>query len=650
MRLIFVAVLVNIALITNTVWAQETTQKPADIPIEAFAALPDFSSPKLSPNGEHVGFITSIQGKNAAFFQKLDGTEMLAAPSIEAANIKEFHWATDQRILLIYEFSFNRKQFTGLSTETRLAGVDRDGNNFKWIILPKKVRGYGQSKLHLEYPPAQLQHVIPSLLPHNPDEILVSLDSDQNGKWEIRRVNIHTGKFRQIRAEMRGIQEWTLGPDNGVRLATGYERSEFFGYISQGSGHWKKLEDYNWWKTYSIKGFSENSEIIFVAGPTEHGTQGLFTLNMNTGDIIEQLFAHPKVDVSDLIFAPHSKKVVGVTFIDDLPREFYFEEHLRQIHQNFSLAFPQQSVQLVDRSQTKPIYIFRVSSDKNPGAYYWFNVEKNQIGSIFPARKIIKPELMSTVKSVEIVASDDTIIPSYLTLPQNMNAHKLPTIIMPHGGPLGIRDTAEWDFWTQFIASRGYAVLQPNFRGSGGYGPAFQNEGYKEWGGKMQRDVVDATKWVIEQGISDPDRVCIIGASYGGYAALMGIIKDPDLYACAISVNGVTDIAALKRYDRNTIGGRAWIKSMGLKNTNDKIVSPFHQAEKILAPVLLLSSENDVRVPYKLSQKMHNRLKKLGKKSTFKIIQDGGHHMVTAQSRLTMLRETEKFLAEHIGQ
>lgn len=166
----------------------------------------------------------------------------------------------------------------------------------------------------------------------------------------------------------------------------------------------------------------------------------------------------------------------------------------------------------------------------------------------------------------------------------------------------------------------------------------------------MQDDVTDATNWLVEQGYADPERICIVGSSYGGYAALMGVIKEPGLYKCAISTNGVANLARLKSGDKNnTIGGRSWTKRMGLDGADDKQVSPYHRAEEVSAPILLMSSVDDARVPWKMSQTMHKRLKKLKKDSTFVRIEDGTHHMVTAQSRLTALSAAEEFLAKHLG-
>nr|WP_281501521.1 alpha/beta fold hydrolase [Kordiimonas laminariae] len=252
---------------------------------------------------------------------------------------------------------------------------------------------------------------------------------------------------------------------------------------------------------------------------------------------------------------------------------------------------------------------------------------------------------------VNITARDSINIPSFLTFPAGKEDTKsLPAIILPHGGPFGVRDDAHWDYWAQFYASRGYIVLQPNFRGSGGYGRTHRYSGFNQWGGKMQDDLTDATKWLISEGYADPERICIVGGSYGGYASLMGLITEPDLYKCAISINGVTNLPRIKRDDKNnSIGGRNWIKRMGLDGVDDEQVSPYHRAQEIKVPVMLISAEDDTRVSYRQSGQMHTRLRELGKDSTYIKLDDGGHSLVTAKARHTLLTETEKFLQKHIG-
>lgn len=292
-----------------------------------------------------------------------------------------------------------------------------------------------------------------------------------------------------------------------------------------------------------------------------------------------------------------------------------------------------------------------VESDTSSGEYFLYDRPNRSLQFVAAMRPDVDPSLMASTEPVTIPVRDGSTIPGYLTKPHGKDLKNLPTIILPHGGPYGVRDNARWDYEAQFYASRGYLVLKPNFRGSGGYGSAFQAKGANQWGGLMQDDVTDATKWLVDQEYADPERVCIVGSSYGGYAALMGTIKEPGLYKCAISLNGVANLVKIKRDDkRNTIGGSSWTKRMGLKDVEDELVSPHHQAERVSAPVLLMATQDDARVPWTQSSEMHKRLKKSGKESEFVKIEEGTHYMVTAKSRLVALKAAEAFLAKHIGE
>ncbi len=257
-------------------------------------------------------------------------------------------------------------------------------------------------------------------------------------------------------------------------------------------------------------------------------------------------------------------------------------------------------------------------------------------------------ELMADIKPIEYEARDGLKIHGYLTLPKDKEAKKLPAVIFPHGGPAA-RSTQSFNTWTQFFASRGYAVLQPNFRGSIGYGDKFHELGDNQWGGTMQDDVTDGTKWLIEQGIADPANICIVGASYGGYAALMGAVKEPDLYKCAISINGVANLTAIISFGRQFVGGKAWTKKIGLEGESAKLVSPYYQAKKIKVPVLIVQSKDDPVVPNRQGNDMYKRLKYLKKPVTYVEVDNGDHHLDTAETRLAAFKAMEKFLAKHIG-
>lgn len=622
--------------------------KAEEIPVAAFANLPTFSNAKLSRTGKNLGYFVSRNGRNHIVFADVGRTKGSTLPPPENAEIINFYWVNDEVMVIQFGFTVNRQVFIGQSYETRAYTLNTKTLEYKWLGRPKRAaRMTGSERV------SQFERII-DLLPDDPDHILIQLDFELDGNPSVYKVNVNNGRRQLEKRGREGIQNWYTDQTSEVRLGFGYSGRDRKAVMKHPTDGWVDLTDTEWENRLDIEGFSADPNILYVSGLTEHGTNGLFKLNLLSGKVTEQVFAHETVDIDSIVEHPVTGKLAGVAFTVDYEDIEYFDQTLKIVQASLEHVMPGKNVDIAGHAYTRELYLVRVSDGKSPGDYYIYDRDTKRMDHVAARNEPISnieyyfPELMVAAKPVSIPVRDGTGIPGYLTLPAERGDQPLPTVILPHGGPHA-RDTAEWDYWTQFYASRGYAVLQPNFRGSTGYGPVFRLAGKKQWGGLMQQDVTDATRWAIQQGIADPGRICIVGASYGGYAALMGTIQEPGLYRCAISVNGVTDLPRLKRNDRHYIGGRVWIQDMGLEGVDDDEVSPHDLADRISAPVLLMSSKDDERIPYKHSQALHRRLKKLKKDSAYVEIEDGGHSMITSAARMTMLTESEKFLKKHLG-
>ena len=626
-----------------TAAATGQAKTPADIPVEAFAALPNFDNAKLSPSANKLAYYIEIDGKREIFVQNIDGTNPMKIPPQHEANFVNFRWATDNMLILQTSLTDDVRVFRpGKVTQTRVISIDLTNGDFTWLGRPKNVRRATNKQR------ASQHERIVDMLPDDPEHLLIELDLDLDNRAEVYKVNIKTGFRKTEKEERRGIQSWFTDTNSQIRLGTGYNGERWNARFRDNEGNWANLSHTDWASNINIEGFGDTEKTLYVSGKTTEGKMGLFELDIQSGEILRALFSHDTVDMDWAVDHPVTGRVAGVRYTDDFARIQYFDAKLAKIQKIIDKALPTTVNMVLNRARDKEWYLIYSRSDKNPGDYFIFDRAKGEIFFVAASRSKIDPALMASTKAVTIAVRDGSEIPAYLVTPLGGEAKPLPAIVLPHGGP-GARSDAEWHFEAQFYASRGYVVLQPNFRGSTGYGPEFEQAGKNQWGGLMQDDVTDATKWLINEGFADPDRICIVGYSYGGYAALMGVIKEPGLYRCAISANGVSDLGRLKSNDRNTVGGRSWIKNMGFEGTDDDEISPFHRAKDVSAPVLLMSSVDDARVPWKMSQDMHKRLKKLKKNSTYVKIKDGTHNLVTAQSRLTLLKAAEKFLAEHIG-
>ncbi len=638
-RTVAVKMLVVMLVVTPAALAQQP-KTPADIPVEAFAALPGFSKASISPDGDKMAYFVELDGQREVMVQHLDGSNAFRVPPPKGSNFSDYRWANNGVILFQSRMTLKRRVFRSKTQETRWFSLNLDNTEFTWLGKPKR-----RSDEHV----SQYEHIV-DMLPDDPDHILMEMDMQLDGMAEVYQVDVRSGRRAIRKGNSRGIQNWFTDNNSVVRLGNGYDGSKWVAKLKNSDGKWMNLKKTDWAKRYNVKGFSNKPNTLYVSGLSSHGTEGLFELNIDTGEIVDQVFVHDSVDLDSAFEDTATGKIKGVYYTDDYTRIKYLDKNMIPMQRGIDKALPDSINTILGHIKSRDWYFIFVASDRNPGGYYLYDRPNRKLSFVASLRAQVNPELMASVEPVNIPTRDGEEIPGYMIVPNGKEAQHLPTIVMPHGGPFGVRDTAEWDYEAQFYASRGYLVLKPNFRGSGGYGPAFEVAGYNQWGGLMQDDVTDSTNWLIKNGYSDPERICIVGNSYGGYAALMGVIKEPGLYKCAISVNGVTNLVRLKSGDKsNSIGGRSWTKRMGLKGVKDKEVSPHHRAEEVSAPVLLMSSVDDARVPWKMSRDMHKRLEKLKKESTYVKIKDGTHHMVTAQSRLAALKAAEKFLAKHLG-
>jgi len=624
-----------------------STITPRDIPVEAFAALPSYSGVKVSPGGKRLAYFRPKDGRNNLIVQNAQGTEGFYVPPLDVAkensktpiDYSHFYWKSDDYLVLVTSMTLDRWVFKGKSHETRTISFHIPSKKFIWLGKPKSGT--------MEHPS---QHeTIVDLLPDEPHHILLGMDFSLKGKKTIYKVNLKNGRRSIAQRPRTGIQHWYADSNSEVRLGFGYtvRQSKKKAIYKDITGNWIDLTETDWLDRVEIAGFATDPNTLFVTGPNQFGLNGLYKLNVESGEITEEVFSSAHMQINDIFEHPDTGKVAGVTYTDDFSRIKYFDPDFALLQRSLEAALPGTIIKITDKAKDVEGYLILAFSDTDPGTYYYYNRPRRQLINLFPVRRQIDPRLMSPTRRVDIPVRDGTTIPGYLTLPQQSSTN-LPVIILPHGGPHA-RDTAHWDYEAQFYTSRGYAVLKPNFRGSSGYGATFEKKGNLQWGGLMQDDLTDATKWLIEEGVADKNRICIVGSSYGGYAALMGAIKEPNLYKCAVSVNGVTDLPKLKASDKNVIGGRSWTKFMGLRGVEDTQVSPYHRAEELNTPTLLIAAKDDARVSYKQSRDLNKRLGKLGKESKYIELKTGTHYMVSAQARLKALQAIESFLTAHIG-
>jgi dipeptidyl aminopeptidase/acylaminoacyl peptidase len=633
-------------LLGSEISAQER-QDAATIPAAVFARLPQISNASLSPDGLHFAALTPFEGKAHLVVHILDGTsKSIVIPPASELNFDWVEWANDNR--LVFAMSYFARRDRVETTETRLIAIDRDGTNIRSIVLPATTREVG-SRLPVVLSPAQVQDRVVDWLRNDPEHILLAVDTDFDTRMEVRRINVNDGKYVEIIAGSSGIQHWLVDQNSELRFGYGFRDKEQLFRLRKTDGAWVsgKFDDWPYGDFFPLA-FANDPSVAFVRGSSDTGHAVIRELNLSTGEFSDAVFEKDDIDVDGLLLDPVTGFAAGVSYTEHLPRAYYFDEAMDLLQRSVNAVLSQTSNSIVSLSADRNRVFILASSDVEPGTYYLWDRTKKTLDTVGEVHPGLSGNNLSPVNPVRYLARDGQAIAAYLTVPRGATPENLPRVVMPHGGPQA-RDTQSFNFLVQFLASRGYAVFQPNFRGSTGYGKAFEQAGFKQWGRLMQDDVTDGAEWLVGQGIADPDRMCIVGWSYGGYSAAMGAVKTPDLFRCAASINGVLDLVRQISEDKEYIGGRKWTEHMGLSDEKAKEVSPYHRAEAIRVPLLIVQALDDSRVTREQGQRMARRLERLDKPVEYVEITQGGHALSNQSARLVLLNALEKFLAQNIA-
>lgn len=618
------------------------------IPLEAFGSLPRIESPLISHDGRYLAYLRPFKGRQVLGINDLTAGNKPSFifgydPDDNDKNIEIgwFRWINATRLIVSINAPTRRGVFLTPTVDTRLVALDADGGNMRMLLRQDRFDYQSQSR-----------DDVVAILPDDPDHILMQF-APNDGPPGVYKVNVQNDRRSKILASRNGIYQWYADWQGIVRLGRGYAGETQIKMLARRRPEDPrfetlfKLDPYES-DGYRVAGFA-NATSVYVVSAHATGRDGIYLFDLARDAFAETVFEHDEVDVDGVLFTPRGK-ALAVEYTDKTFAYHYLDPGFARLHADIDEALPETIDRIVSVTPDERFWIIYSSSSRHPPHYAFFDAEKHvltHLGNAYPA---LDPSRMAPVYHVVLQTRNGLGMRSYLTLPGGAQARGLPFVILPHGGPYA-RDTAHFDYWAQFLASRGYGVIQPNFRGSTGYGNAFVTAGYGEWGRAMQDDVTDATKWVIEKGFADPERICIVGASYGGYAALMGVVREPTLYRCAVSLNGVTDMPRMFLEGKQYIGGSLWLKAI---RPNDdevslKMISPRHNADKIKVPVLLIQGDIDRSVSLQHGRAMADALSKAGVVHDYIEQEDGDHFLSSEANRLQFLDRLERFLKAHIG-
>ena len=629
-------------LSSSTTFAKSTATTP--LPIGAYGNLPSVSNAQLSPDGNNIAMVKNLNGTLILMVYNLvsgDQKVVLKADNVGVL-LNWYRWGNDDVLLISAASSVN--QGTNDHTTTHLYKFDLSTEKkLKRLVKPKKS--------HNEHY-AQFQDNIISLIPADEDNILMALKFEMYTKPSLYKVNIRTNQRSRIKRAKTYIDNWIADQQGRARISFQVDETEKSYKLFDVNGDFKRdLWIYEIFEreVVHILGFDLDPNILYIQA-LHQGRDAVFKVNVQDKDLTRELiYADDKYDVDgSLIYSPKTGAVVGLNHGSYDDNKVYWDDEYIAFKKALNKALPDSSNTIISMSKDLNTYILYSRSKTRAGDYLLGDRKAKSLQYLASLYPQINEANYATKQLVHYKARDGLEIEGYLTKPINIAKNsKLPAIIFPHGGPMA-RDYAGFDYWAELFANRGYVVFQPNFRGSSGYGYDFEMASIEGWGQAMQDDLQDATKWLVEQNIIDPKNVCIAGASYGGYAALMAAVKHGESFKCAASFAGVSDLAFRVRHSRRFTNSKIIEKYMGTDFEKLEAASPVNFAKSINIPILLIHGTDDKVVPVKHSREMADELEDYDKDVRYVEIEDANHHLSVQAHRMQTLEEMVNFFDKHL--
>lgn len=627
------------------------------IPASEFGKLPPIHSMSISPDGSKL---VALRAKGDTYHAVV--TDLVAQKSrlLLAADPEQFlfdwcRFANETRVIcqirkygvITAALGQNQFYYDGRTIFSRLIAVDIDGSNVLQLVPPSKATGAGQGRKWN----AINQSSVISWLPGDEKHILIQLAREDRLLPSVYRLNIYTNKLKRIRKYHSNVYQWTADREGKLVLASGINGAgEYLSYSVKG----RRVAQLN---INHLRGESpplllavaEDGKSMWVIANYDSDTRGIHRLLLDDASVVETLFVDEKYDASALYLHPTLRYPVMSEYNSTTQSYRWADKDIEKQFTELKTVIPGRPsrVTVVGSDNAFNRLLLHTEGNSTHPSFYLYDRARGALTKIGSAYSSVGE--IQQLESVSYTARDRVEIPAYLALPDKKIKGPFPTILLPHGGPWA-RDTDRFDYWVQFFLSRGYAVLKPNFRGSSGYGDAFMASGYKQWGLKMQDDLIDGLDWMVEQGYADPAQVCIIGGSYGGYAALVAAHKTPERFNCAVSFAGVADLNELNRQWRNYEAGAGFAAQRLQSGDERDQNSPILNADKIGIPLLIVHGDVDRRVMIEQSREFVKALEKAGKPHTYIEQKNGNHHLSLESHRIEFFEAMDGFLSKHLKQ
>jgi len=492
----------------------------------------------------------------------------------------------------------------------------------------------------------------------NDDEMIISHNKRDAKVFDVYRLNLKTGKSKMIFQNPGDIEGYLTDHLGQLRIAgrsVGVD-SEVL-YRENEKAPFKVIMKYDYTQTFRPVLFTPDNKRLYTISNLGRDKETLVEFDPATKKEVRMIYQNPEYDISNwgspLSYSKKRKKLLAVDYVTWKLQHAFFDAEYEAMYNALTDQFPNANIDVVSRSKNEDKYTLSVSSDRMRGKYYLYDAKTKRLELLADIAPWLNENEMAEMKPVQYTARDGLVIHAYLTLPKGKEPKNLPIVINPHGGPWA-RDVWRFNSETQFLANRGYGVLQMNFRGSTGYGRRHLVSSYKQWGLKMQDDVTDAAQWLIDMGIANKKKICIYGGSYGGYTTLMGLVKTPDLYACGVNYVGVANLFTFMKtippyWENWREKMYAMIGNPEKDEAQFKLTSPVYNVDKIKAPLLIVQGAKDPRVKKDESDQMVAALKKRGVNVPYLLKEDEGHGFRNEENRFEFYTQMESFLGKYLN-
>ncbi len=599
------------------------------IPLRDFFKNPEKTGYQISPDGKWISYLAPYERRLNVFVMPRAGGEAKRITSETGRDLAGYFWKSNDRIIYLKDF--------GGDENFHLFSVDLHGENLKDLTPFDSVT----------------VQVVDDLEEH-PDEMLIGINKRNKEIFDVYKINVKSGEMKLAAENPGNIIGWVTDHDGNIRVASttdGVNTSLL--YRENEKDPFRTILTTNFKESVSPLFFTFDNKYLYASSNIGRDKGAIIKYDIANGKELETIFEHPEVDITDLNFSKKRKVLTSINYTTWKRQRKFLDQHTEDIFTSLQSKLPNYEIILTSENKNENIYTVRTFSDRSLGSFYVYEVEVNKLTKLADISPWLNENDLCEMKPISYTSRDGLKINGYLTLPKGKDPKNLPVVINPHGGPWH-RDLWGYNPEVQLFANRGYAVLQVNFRGSTGYGRKFWEASFKQWGKKMQDDVSDGVKWIIDQGIADPKRIGIYGGSYGGYCTLAGMTFTPDLYACGIDYVGVSNLFTFMKtippYWKPFL--ETMYEMVGDPEKDKELMtaaSPVFHVDQIKSPLLVIQGAKDPRVNIEESNQIVEALKKRGIDVPYLVKENEGHGFHNEENRFEAYEAMEKFLEKHLN-